>query len=265
MMKSNYHTHTKRCGHASGRDEAYVAAAVEQGFDVLGFSDHVPWPYKSSYRHPGVRMDVTEMDEYLSSVRALRDRYQGRIEILTGFECEYFPAYMEWLREIKKEKKLDYLILGNHYDTSDETGMYFGSVSTPGELRRYVDMTIAGLRTGLFTYLAHPDLFMRRWPGFDADAEAAARDLCACCLELGIPMEYNVHDRYLYPSTHRISYPDESFFEIVREAGVPVLIGLDAHDPNEIRNPEQWNRAERELQHFGELFLRELPRLTKGK
>ena len=150
-MKSNYHTHTKRCGHASGRDEAYVAAAVEQGFDVLGFSDHVPWPYKSSYRHPGVRMDVTEMDEYLSSVRALRDRYQGRIEILTGFECEYFPAYMEWLREIKEEKKLDYLILGNHYDTSDETGTYFGSVSTPGELRRYVEMTIAGLRTGLFT------------------------------------------------------------------------------------------------------------------
>ena len=28
MMKSNYHTHTKRCGHASGRDEAYVAAGA---------------------------------------------------------------------------------------------------------------------------------------------------------------------------------------------------------------------------------------------
>ena len=261
-MKSNYHTHTARCGHAVGEDEAYVAAAVRQGFDILGFSDHMPWPYKGGYRHPSVRMDVNRMDEYLSSVRALREKYAGKIQILTGFECEYFPEYMGWLGEIKEAKKLDYLILGNHYDTSDEFGMYFGAVSTPQELRRYVDMTIAGLRTGLFVYLAHPDLFMRRWPRFDENVRAAALDLCACCLELGIPMEYNVHDRYLYPRTHHLDYPDASFFEIVREAGVPVLIGIDAHDPDEIENPAQWDRADGELQVFGERYLRVLPRLT---
>ena len=38
-MKSNYHTHTTFC---DGRDtpEAMVEAAVERGFDVLGFSSH---------------------------------------------------------------------------------------------------------------------------------------------------------------------------------------------------------------------------------
>ena len=44
-MKANYHTHTARCGHATGTDEEYVLAAIEQGFDELVFSDHVPWPY----------------------------------------------------------------------------------------------------------------------------------------------------------------------------------------------------------------------------
>ena len=44
-MKANYHTHTARCGHATGTGEDYVLAAIEQGFDELGFSDHVPWPY----------------------------------------------------------------------------------------------------------------------------------------------------------------------------------------------------------------------------
>ena len=47
MMKANYHTHTARCGHAEGTDEEYVLAAIERGFDEMGFSDHVPWPYKN--------------------------------------------------------------------------------------------------------------------------------------------------------------------------------------------------------------------------
>ena len=51
-MKANYHTHTARCGHATGTDEDYVLAAIEQGFDELGFSDHVPWPYQDGYTHP---------------------------------------------------------------------------------------------------------------------------------------------------------------------------------------------------------------------
>ncbi|MFR5796189.1 MAG: PHP domain-containing protein [Christensenellales bacterium] len=51
-MKANYHTHTARCGHATGTDEDYVLAAIEQGFDELGFSDHVPWPYRTDTRTP---------------------------------------------------------------------------------------------------------------------------------------------------------------------------------------------------------------------
>lgn len=61
MMKANYHTHTARCGHAEGTDEEYVLAAIERGFDELGFSDHVPWPYKNGYVHPTVRMHISQM------------------------------------------------------------------------------------------------------------------------------------------------------------------------------------------------------------
>ena len=43
-MPVNYHTHTFRCGHAENvPDEAYLQRAIEQGFTVLGFSDHTPW------------------------------------------------------------------------------------------------------------------------------------------------------------------------------------------------------------------------------
>ena len=42
-IKYNYHTHTKRCGHAIGNDEDYVINAIKAGYKILGFSDHAPY------------------------------------------------------------------------------------------------------------------------------------------------------------------------------------------------------------------------------
>lgn len=262
-MKANYHTHTLRCGHAEGADEAYVRAAISQGFDVLGFSDHVPWPYKGGFTNPGVRMLLSQLDEYLRSIRSLKEKYASQLCVLTGFECEYFPAYISWLADMAQEKQLDYLILGNHYDETDERGMYFGSCKTAAQLLRYVDCTIKGIETGLFSYLAHPDLFLRNYRPFDDNCRAAARDLSQACKAYGLPMEYNLHDRYLAPVTGRISYPHPEFFDIARQEGVRVLIGIDAHDPRELSDSTQWNRAQSELSSFGDLFIDRIPLIPR--
>jgi len=257
-MKANYHTHTARCGHAIGTDEAYVQAAVKAGYDVLGFSDHVPWPYKSGFIHHGVRMHVDRLPEYVRSVRALGEQYADRIRVLAGFECEYFPAYMSWLADMKAEQGLDYLILGNHYELTDETGMYYGSCKTAAQLKTYVDNTIKGVETGMFAYLAHPDLFMRSYGRFDDDCRAAARDLSQACRAMNLPMEYNVHDRYIAYITNRISYPHPEFFEIAAAEGVRMIIGVDAHEPQELSDLAQWNRAASELEKYGDLHIGQL-------
>ena len=261
-MKANYHTHTSRCGHAEGTDEQYVRAALSQKFDVLGISDHVPWPYKSSFTNPGVRMLLSQMDEYLSSIKKMKEAYAGQMDILAGFECEYFPEYMNWLGEMTEEKQLDYLILGNHYDQTDERGMYFGLCTTAAQLRAYVDSTVKGVESGLFAYLAHPDLFLRRYAPFDENCRQAAKDLAQACAACGVPMEYNLHDRYLAPKTNRTSYPHPEFFDIAAAAGVKILIGLDAHEPEELSDPTQWDLAQRELKKYGELFIDRIPLRT---
>ena len=46
-MKTNYHTHTTRCMHATGDDEDYVLSAIKGGYRILGFSDHTPWKYRT--------------------------------------------------------------------------------------------------------------------------------------------------------------------------------------------------------------------------
>ena len=261
-MKANYHTHTARCGHASGTDEQYVEAAIGQQFDVLGFSDHVPWPYESGFTHRHVRMGIEQMDEYVSAMRALKQRYAGRIELLVGFECEYFPAYMGWRAEMKEEKQLDYLIFGNHYEETDEGGFYFGNSAKAEHLRRYVDSAAKGAETGLFAYMAHPDLFMRRYPVFDENCRAAARDLCQICKQNNLPMEVNLHDRYRLGEANGNGYPNAEFFEIAYDAGAQIILGLDAHEPQEIADPREYDRAMAETAHFGE---RRLDRLSLRK
>ena len=82
----NYHTHTKRYGHASGKDEDYVLAAIKEGYDGLGFSDHVMLPNIIS---DSVRGRYEQKNEYLNSIKSLKDKYQNQIEIYVGFECEW--------------------------------------------------------------------------------------------------------------------------------------------------------------------------------
>ena len=36
MKKTNYHTHTYRCGHANGNEEDMIQAAIDMGIEELG-------------------------------------------------------------------------------------------------------------------------------------------------------------------------------------------------------------------------------------
>lgn len=258
MIKANYHTHTARCGHASGTDQQYIEAAIARGFDIFGFSDHMPWPYESGFVNPHVRMAIGQMDEYIATMRELKKKYADKIKLFVGFECEYFPQYMNWLRDVKEEKKLDYLIFGCHYEDSDETGRYFGGAKTAEDLTRYVNSAVKGIETGLFAYMAHPDLFMRRYPVFDENCRAAARDICQCCKQNNLPMEINLHDRYRLGGLNGNGYPNADFFEMVYETGNQVIIGLDAHEPQEVENSREYDIAAKEAARFGDRWLRTL-------
>ena len=133
----NYHTHTIRCMHAIGSEEEYILAAISAGYTELGFSDHTPWHYESGY-HATMRMDESQLEDYVHTLSVLRDKYKDKISIKIGLECEYFEDKMEWLKEQLEKYKLDYIILGNHFDDSDETGIYYGHPVSLEELKRYV-------------------------------------------------------------------------------------------------------------------------------
>ena len=250
----NYHSHTTRCMHARGAEEEYVLRAIEAGFDVLGFADHTCWPYKSDFV-ADMRMHISELDNYIATIRGLQAKYADKIRIRCGLECEAFPEFYPWLRQVKAEKGLDYFILGNHYDTNDENrGPYFGRCETPERVRRYMETTIAGMRTGLFLYLAHPDLFLHRYPVFDETCEEASRAICAAAKELDMPLEYNLLGMKRNPDSRRrgfIGYTSDEFWNIAAETGNRAIIGVDAHDPESLDCVALYELVRKKLEDLG--------------
>ena len=268
----NYHTHTWRCRHAEGADAQYVEQALASGFALLGFSDHTPWPYKSDFIS-GVRMRMDQLQDYLDTVNALRRTFAGRIDIPVGLECEAFPEFYGWLGELKA-RSLDYLILGNHYDLTDDGdplrltdagGFRFGRSTRPQEVLRYAQRTIAGMNTGLFDFVAHPDLYCRVYPAFDAECAAAARDICAAAEALNLPLEYNLLGLWEHrPDGKRsgLGYPCPGFWEIAAQYRVKAIVGFDVHDVVQLTWLDLWREAVDYLQGLGIEVLPWLPGLS---
>ena len=104
-MKTNYHTHTSRCRHAQGTERDYVQAAVKAGMNILGFSDHAPFPDRDF----GLRMEYSELDDYLNAIDSLTKEFSTDIILLKSLEIEYLPEYSSYYEKLLTDKHLDYL------------------------------------------------------------------------------------------------------------------------------------------------------------
>lgn len=234
MFIYNYHTHTYRCGHASGTDEEYVLAAIETGFKVLGFSDHGPY---SEYFHQNCHMHWEQIDDYISSVKSLKEKYKDQIEIKLGFESEYYPFCMDDYEYLRS--KSEYLLLGQHFGhPSGAIANYFRE-NTDEQIKGYCDAIVEGLHTGMYSYLCHPDVFMSGQPDFTEVCEETAHRIAQACVETGTPLEINARGplkgKRQYLKGEFFSYPHKGFWKIVSEYPVKVVLGIDAHAPEDLK------------------------------
>lgn len=242
-MIANYHTHTARCHHADGTPREYAQAAVQNGLQILGFSDHVPYPFSNGY-HSGFRMEVSETEEYVSELAALREEYSGTLQLYIGYEAEYYPKEFERMLENVCKHGCDYLILGQHCLNNEYDGIPSGGQLDSLALKTYADQCIAGMQTGAFSCLAHPDLPNHR--GTQSEyCEQMAR-ICTAAKAEGIPLELNAYGLW-----DGRAYPNRLFWQLVRETGNDVVVGCDAHWASFTGNPEAVAAATRFLADFG--------------
>jgi len=199
-----------------------------------------------------MRMDYSENDEYLDSIKSLKEKYADKIQIETGYEVEYLPGEEENLIELKKETNK--IVLGQHfvYDENNDLRITHGKENySDEELIKYAEYIKRAMELNIPDIIAHPDLFMYVRNGFGEIESKATHIICKAAEEYDIPLEINLHD--IFKNTYfenkelnnlpiekqiqklkNVSYPCKPFWDIASNYNIKVLYGMDIHHKGEI-------------------------------
>lgn len=237
----NYHTHTSRCGHAVGTDEEYILSAIDAGYKVLGFSEHIQY---RAMRGKLNRIDYEDFDEYFRSIHLLASQYASEIQILCGLEVSFIPEWLTDIYDIRHD--CDYFILGQHVGGTNK--WHYNQFCSEADVVHYAEDIEYAVRTGLFSIIAHPDYFMITRNAWTPNCTLAAEKICTAASEYKIPLEINL--KGLTERCRKINgelvhpYPYRQFWEIASGKDTPVIYGVDAHSPDALKNISLYEQAE---------------------
>lgn len=241
-LNANYHTHTELCKHATGMPREYIVKAWEAGCSALGFSDHCPYPDEIKEKFwASTRMSENQVTLYFEEIKKAEAdaRKAGfTFPVYTGFECEWDKTIYSWYKDdLLGGFSVDYLILGAHWITEpDGSHLYIAEVTDDVNLlHQYIDQTIEGMASGIFKFIAHPDMFMSGWKEWDKEAEMCSKALIDAAIDLDLPLEVNGFG-IIKPMNEtsrglRFQYPYREFWEMVAEREAKVICNSDAHKP----------------------------------
>ena len=223
------HCHTPLCKHASGSPADYALVAEQRGLKGLIVTCHAPLPDGMGIEH---RMGPEQFDEYVELVAAARDEFAGRMDVRLGLESDFLPGFERWAEKLHARVPLHHVLGSVHMQTTYYRDRYF----TPDPFayqQIYFEHLAQSAETGLFDTLAHPDLvkneapdewqFARIQPHIKRALDRIART--------GVAMELNTSGmNKALPEMN----PGPQILALIRERGIPIVLGADAHRPNRV-------------------------------
>jgi len=242
-MLTDYHLHlrhdaaeaTAASAFTAANAERYREAATERGIAELGVSEHVHRfrDALSVWRHPWWQTyALDDLDAYCAFVREETD-------LRLGIEADFIPGREDRMANLLDGRPWDYVVGSVHFlgDYALDTHEYsvWDTVRGPDEVwRRYFETLGEAARSGLYDILAHPDLVKvwgRERPLPEGDLRRFYELAMEGIAESGVAVE--VSTAGLRKRAGEI-YPTLAFLQMAVEAGAPVALSSDAHEPAHI-------------------------------
>lgn len=236
-IRSNYHNHTYLCKHAEGTPDDYAKLALKNGYHTIAITDHGPLTDEILKNFHTRRMTMKQYHEdYLPQ---LEEAVVGnpQIKVLKGLEIEYFKEMEDYYRAYLKD--LDFLVLGEHY--FHHLGRYYNVYEKMDKdaLEAYTRDVIAGIESGFFKIVAHPDIFYWNYPSWDQKCDECARRIILAAISNNVVLEINANGIRNSMKKGKIrqeengyldyAYPTIHFWKLAKELGAPVMINDDSH------------------------------------
>lgn len=221
-----------RCGHATGEMRDYVERAIDIGLAEIGFSDHMPLLHTFDST---LTMSWDELPFYIADVKKLKEEYR-RIEIKLGIEVDYVKGREAELKSLIDDFDFDYVLGSVHFleGWGIDDRRYIDNYQNYDILdlyKRYFSLVDEAARSGLFDIIAHPDLIKKYGFRPESDISEIYEETAKSIAEADVAIE--ISSAGLRKPVKEI-YPTQNFIDICFRRGVPIVVGSDAHHPNDV-------------------------------
>lgn len=241
-MKTNYHTHSTFCDGKNTLEEM-ILTAIEKDFQILGFSSHSMYPFATDWHLP-----VEKHEEYVKSLRELKDKYKDQIDVQIGFEADFIQGLCFPDFESYKNFNPDFLIGSVHFvpgkngffeaDGNIETVKKEIKNSFNGNIKKavqeYFYLEREMLKKANFSIMGHPDLIKmqnHKEKLFDENEFWYKKEIKILAKEIsrsGVCVEVNTGG--LARKKTNSPYPSYYFLEELKKYNVPLCLNSDCHN-----------------------------------
>ncbi len=230
----NLHTHTVYCDGANTPEEM-VTAAIDLGFDTIGFSGHAPAKFDIDWN-----MDEQALKAYKNEIKILKSKYASQIDVLYGLEIDVFSHC--------DTSDCDYVIGSTHFleygndyvefDADADTVAniirdYFGGdgmkyakcyYQTMAQLYKYADFDIVG----------HFDIIAKHCESrnfFDIDSKEYQNAALEALHSLSEKKKvFEVNTGAIARGYRKAPYPAPFILKEMCKLGCTVILTADCHD-----------------------------------
>jgi histidinol-phosphatase (PHP family) len=230
--------------------ERYRETAAKRGVEELGVAEHV---YRfvqalDVWSHPFWRHWAhDDLDGYCAFVR-------DETDLRLGIEADFIPGREDRMANLLDSREWDYVVGSIHFlgdEALDVRGEFdiWRSGRPEKVWARYFETLGEAARTGMFDVLGHPDL-VKVW-GQEAPVPNGERRRFYELAMDGIAesdVAIEVSTAGLRKPAGEI-YPAQAFLELCLEAGRPVSLSSDAHQPDDLAH--EYERAVDWLRELG--------------
>ena len=254
MKLRDYHTHSRRCGHGFGEIEDYVKAAIVKNLNEIGISDH--FPIKSVNKDPKLieilkiaSMEVEEFPRYIKEIKGLKEKYKNKIDIRISTEIAFYTpgGALSLQKEVLEPfmDDIDYILGGIHDVKWHESPQIlldpslaseiFGKYGEDKIILEYLNKLIKLVDTTFFDVIAHFDYYRMMYrpnnPIYSQNMWQKLLDLLDKIKNKGMAIEINTSATRKSLSNQ---FPDDEIIKEIIQRKIPLLLGSDAHKPEEV-------------------------------
>lgn len=229
------HMHTNHSGDSNAAAEDMIKAAIASRLDGICFTDHLDYDYPNE-----PELFLLDIPSYIEETTKLREKYDGRLQILQGIEIGLQPQLVEKNNGVTAAFPFDFVIGSSHvvHGMDPYYSEYYEGRDEQAAYLEYFESILENLQTNVdFDVYGHLDYVVRYGPNKDKfysykKFSDVIDEILRRLIDMGKGLELNTAG---FKAGLAQPNPTAEILARYHELGGEIItVGADAHSPEHV-------------------------------